>query len=340
MPTVTRSSYSLRQFTSSSDKDFAEALSLYMRYTPPAVRTSTNEIAYWVDNAGEYQKNKFLVLGFYCGKNIIGFSEMAYLWDSKVLVIDYLAIEPSFRKNNVFFEFIEHARSFIADLRLDVLYIVTEIGKFSETVPPDSSRALVRLLKFAGFKVAKTLYYQPQLGEKNADSEMEAILMVYFYGDPDGTNNQSSLTKATFLQIVRGIYFEHYLRWYEPHVDHAGRYKSDLERLLKKIDSSIKKPRVELNGHHYLLETGSAETAPPQKDATRIAALTTGFVALIALIVALLSRFLDMPSGVFLIVFLVVFTAFIGITASRKESPTVVFKELVRLVRSVLRIGA
>lgn len=169
MPTVTRSSYSLRQFTSSSDKDFAEALSLYMRYTPPAVRTNTNEITYWIDNAGEYQQNKLLVLGFYCGKRIIGFSEMAYLADSKVLVIDYLAIESSFRKNNVFFEFIEHARSFIAELRLDVRYIVTEIGKFSSTVPPDSSRSLVRLLKFAGFKVAKVTYYQPQLGVWAAD---------------------------------------------------------------------------------------------------------------------------------------------------------------------------
>ena len=311
-----------------------------MRYTPPAVRTNTNEITYWIDNAGEYQQNKLLVLGFYCGKKIIGFSEMAYLADSKVLVIDYLAIEPGFRKNNVFFEFIEHARSFIAELRLDVRYIVTEIGKFSSTVPPDSSRSLVRLLKFAGFKVAKATYYQPQLGEKNADSEMEAILMVYFYGDPDGTNDQSSLAKTTFIQIVEGIYFEHYMRWYEPHVDHAGKYKGELDRLLKKIDSSIKKGRVELNGHHHLLETGNAETAPHQRDTAKVAAMIVGTVTLIAVGLVLLSHFLDIPSSVFVGIFVVIFVSFIAAMASHKESPTVVFKELVRLVRSVLRIGA
>lgn len=339
MTTVTRSSYSLRQFTSSSDKDFVAALALYVRYTAPSVRTSTNEISFWIDNADVYQQqdDRFLVVGFYCGNTLIGFAEMAYLASSHALVIDYLIIESSYRKHNTFFEFIEHIKAFVGGLHLDMRYAIAEIGKFGSVAPPDNSREMVRLLKIAGFKVAKALYYQPQLGDKNADSRMEAILMVYVHGDGEGAEIQSRIARATYLEIVKSVYFDHYLRWYKPHIDDIENYRKELEESLRKIEASIKMDSVELNGHHRLMEVGSAETATREKNLTLTAGLGLGIVVLVVGCLLAITRFIDIPSGLLVILYMLVFVSFVGVMASLKESPTGIFKEAVRLFRKLCR---
>ena len=332
----TTSRFSLRQLTSSSDKDFAAALNIYRENTPAPLRTNSNEIAHWLDNPGAYQKNGFLVLGFYCGKKLIGFAQMACLATCKVLAIDYLAIDEAFRKHHAFFAFVECAKSSIVDLGFEVRYIVGEIGKFNSAEPPEESRKIIRLLKMAGFKVAKAAYYQPQLGEKNAESEMDAILMVYVYGASE-ENCQSQLTKATYLQIVEGLYYEHYLRWYEPHVSDIQKYKADLARLLKKIDSSIKKQYVELNGHHSLFETGSAKTVTTPINRTAVAGIGLLIVLLGTAALSAVQLYFGLPLMALVTIFLFSLLGFAGASAISRESPTAIFKETVRLIKWGLR---
>ncbi len=336
----TKANYSLKQFTSSSDRGFVEALSLYARYTPPALRTNTNEITYWVDNSDQYGSGKLLVMGFHCDKKIIGFAEIAYLPNSKVVIVDYLTIDPGFRQNNVYFEFIAHVQKFILNSGWDVHYVVAEVGKFDSNSPPESSRALVRLLKFSGFKVAKALYYQPQLGEKNADSEMEAILMVYPFGENGGQGEQSSLAKKTYMDITKAIYFDHYLQWYRPYLNDISGYEAGLGNLLEKIETAIKGKRIELNGHHYLLETGEVKTVTSTRDgAAKTAATAILVVTLVVVLIGALQYLANLPTWFILILFLIVFMSFVGVMASIKESPTVIFKETVKIFRGLFRKG-
>lgn len=332
----TTSRFRLKQITSSSDKDFIEALRIYRKNTPAPLRTNTNEIAYWLDNPGPYQKNGFLVLGFYCERRLIGFAQMAYLAACKVITIDYLTIDEEFRKHHAFFSFVECAKSLITDLGFDVRYIVGEVGKFNLAEPPEESRKVIRLLKITGFKVAKATYYQPQLGEGNAESAMDAILMVYVYGNSE-ESSQSQVTKATYLQIVEGIYYEHYLRWYEPHVNDIQKYKDGLAKLLKKIDLSIKKQYVELNGHHGLLETASAKTVTTPINTTAVAGLGLFIILTGTAILAGVQLYFGLPLTTLLIIFFVTLLGLSAAVAIARESPTVIFKETIRLLKFLFR---
>jgi len=338
MTSGTKSSYSLRRFSSSSDSEFINALKLYADHTPPAVRTSTNEITYWLDKAKSYYPCELFVFGFYSNKNLVGFSEMVYLPSCMTLVVDYLVIDPKFRSINVIFEFMEHVKTYSAGLGLDIRYVVTEIGKYGSMEPPENSKKLVRLLKFAGFRIAKALYFQPCLGEKNSESQMESILMVYVYGDSDGDREHSFISKNTYMHIVESIYFEHYFRWYLPHLKDMEGYRKGLEILLNKVSVSIKGDNIELNGRHVLLEPGNSETVYREKNITALVGV--GLLIVMAIVVGLvmLANQMGLPTELTLIVYVVVFVSFVGAIASYKESPTAIFDSAISTLEKIFHI--
>lgn len=338
MAIITTSRYTLKRFSSSSESGFTNALALYIKHTHPSVRTNSNEISYWADNSARYHPNILFLFGFYCENSLIGFSEIAYLSRCKVLAVDYLVIDPAYRKNNVFFEFIEHIKTFIANIRLDVLYVTAEVAKYGHQVPPDYSRLIIRLLKFSGFRVAKAAYWQPALGEKNAESLMEAVLMIFPYGDIEVSDRQVKITKETFLQIIGSLYFDHYLKWYMPHVHNLVAYKIKLVELLNIVEKNIKNDFVELNGQQWLQNSGEAQTTSEQKTALYYGGIGLVMVLIISLILIGTSTTALIQSGSIILIYLSVLLSFVAIIAAIKESPSAIIKNIVDVIKAVFRI--
>ena len=86
-------------------------------------------------------------------------------------------------------------------------------------------------MTFDGFYIARAPYYHPIL-EDNFESDFKAILLI------KPRSNVMCMRKMTYLEIVKDIYFTHYLDGYRPFmsdVNREKRYYDHLNDKYKKI---------------------------------------------------------------------------------------------------------
>lgn len=270
--------YSLRRFSSSKDRDFIKGLNIYSTNIETTIRTSTNEIIYWVDNYNEKFQDSFFTFGLYQNKTLVGFTQVAHFKEECMLVIDYMVIDEPFRGNNTFYEFVSLIRKYFRDFEIN--FTVAEIVYNNSGLEPcQTSKYLIRLLKMAHFKVIKAPYFQPMLGINNIESEMKAVLMMYCPGEIE------QIKRETYNSIVSTIYFNHYLRWYEVFLTSKNKtdYLNSLNKLYGQIQTEIKdKHFIELNGHHYL---PSESDIKPRKNINKVA--ISIFVVIIFIVIFL-----------------------------------------------------
>ncbi|MEC0232715.1 hypothetical protein [Paenibacillus alba] len=279
-----KTSFELRLFKSSKDKDFAEALKIYSRNIPASIRTDTNEITYWLNNYNKvFTDKKLYLFGLYYDDIIVGFSEMVYIKSTKIYIIDYLVIDKSYRKNGLFQSFAYNLERFVESEPVQFDYVLTEIGFMNNSKEPvNESKALIRLLKTGGFDVIKAPYKQPLLGSNNYESLINGQLLIWAHSNPQ------SLNKSTYMSFIRSIYFDHYLEWYKSILtsDEISEYEGHLNSLYKDINKEIKKSVIEVNGYH--LDPNAKGVLPPatvdtneQYKAVRGFAFLTLFIALV-----------------------------------------------------------
>jgi hypothetical protein len=131
-----KSTYELKRFKSSSAPDFAKALKLYSENIEPEYRTDTSEILFWTDNFEKQFGDSFLILGLYLNDVLIGFSEVAVFKEEKLVEVDYIVIDPRYRKNNAFYQFLDQITSFLADENYVFDYVICEVGCYFENREP------------------------------------------------------------------------------------------------------------------------------------------------------------------------------------------------------------
>lgn len=313
--------YTLRRLRSSKDPEYAEAISVYLSNTPPSLKTDSNEITYWLDNYHKHFEDEFIVCSFRANDHIVGFAELAFFVAERIAVVDYLVIDAKHRKNNIFFEFVEHITESLTKEGLDVDYVVAEVGYLSDaTVPSRYSRLLTRLLKFSGFQVIKAPYYHPRLGVDNYESEMRATLMV-LTSDP-----VNAIKKETYIRILTTIYQKHYLRWYasyDPAV--ADEYGQVIAELLDRVQSELAdKKTVDINGYGEVMTSES--TAVEVYSDSRLVKFVSSTLTVVlsgTLGIVIISDQYDVPivqaAGVFLLV-LIATTATAALVSDRAES--------------------
>lgn len=241
-------SYNLHKFSNSNDSDFIQGLNIYSRNIESSIRTSTNEIIYWVDQYNKTFNDSFFTFGLYQNNTLIGFTQVAHFKSELILAIDYMVIDELYRGNNTFYVFVNLIREYFIDFEIN--FVIAEIVYNNIGLEPsEKARYLIRLLKMAHFKVIKAPYFQPMLGTSNIESEMKAVLMLYSSGEFD------QIKKETYELIVNTIYYKHYLRWYDEFLSDKNKadYINGLNKLYELIFLEIKdKKYIELNGHHYL----------------------------------------------------------------------------------------
>jgi len=246
--------YELKRFKQSDDKDFTKALTLYSANIEPRLRTDTREIIYWVDNYAKKFLDKFFVFGFYLNNEIIGFAELAYFIEEKLIFVDYIVIDKNYRRNNTFYEFVEQIKEYLTNVEIVFDFVIAEVGGFDEKEPAVTTRSLIRLLKMSGFGVIKNNYWHPRLGKNNYESELLSILMLYT------SNDLKTLKKDTYLLLLNTIYYKHYKRWYDIFLSESEQieYTKNLLELISKTEYELrKKDIIEINGYPNSYSSGS-----------------------------------------------------------------------------------
>lgn len=322
-------SYSLKEVKSSTDPAFAAAIAIYVKYTAPGLRTNTNEIAHWVDHYNTQYDDRFHVCAFYVNRKVAGYCELVFLKEQALVVIDYMTIDPQYRGGlNVFFEFVEHIRSFIQKQFPTFEYVLVEVAPLKDDQDNGCGLGLMRLLKMRGFGVVDAPYIQPQLGFPKPDTELTGAMLIFPKPLP------GSLPKATYLSLVKAVYFQHYVRWYGVHGEEYARgYEASVKKLYQRVEAKVRSADVIVNGLKHFPEPVSTgvveESAPKIRDLAPM--LVTIFLCL-ALVLAL-GRFFNLDTKSVILALLAALVMFFAAASVINKRAAATFKELTKLLK-------
>lgn len=235
MKSISSPNYTIKLFEDSKSEDFIKALDIYMNEMPSELRTSSNEIIYWLDNYNKSFDDKLLVFGFYENDKIIGFSQCIYFKKEYFVTIDYFVIDSKHRGNHSFQMIMALFKEFFKLYKIEYNFIVTEIES--------KNKVLQQLLKMNGFGEIQSKYFQPYLGINNYDSMIEAKLL-YFPAYEDKV-----IKKETYKMIIEILYNNHYIRWYSAFLKENDFkiYKYTVKNLKEKIFSNLN-DKINVNG--------------------------------------------------------------------------------------------
>ena len=323
------SSYKLKLFDNAHDPQFAEALLLYVRNTSPPERTETNEIAFWLEKSRQNQDWRFYVFGFYRDDLLVGFAEAGYFPEERLLVFDYLVLDAEQRRNNVFYEFVDHVKRYLEGVHPEYRYTVAEVAYGpNEEYPSPHACLMTRLLKLQGFRLVHALYLQPRLLLNDPESEMRANLLIYSTGDIE------TLRVETYLSIVRTIYFKYYLPWNCGIGEAAQAYEEHLKELYTRIAESLSgKHTIPVNGHKLVF---NAAQRPTEQRLHRVVRFTIqALVAVVLLTVVLLSlRYaFKLTDASFALIYALAVCSFLAMAAIVSKEARLVLSELLTFVR-------
>ncbi len=322
----------LRRFENTLDPDFAAALLLYARNTPPSSRTDTNEISYWLERFHKHTGDYFYVFGFYRNSELVGYAEVAYLRKVQTFALDYIVIEASQRRNNVFYEFLDHIRNYLELAHPEYRFGMAEVcyGP-GQKYPTKESSLVARLLKIQGFKVARAPYFQPRLMEDNAESEMHADLLIY------SPEEVGSLRPETYLAIVRA-YYDYYMCWKDYLPTDAEPYRRYLDLLYSRIETGIGKQKsIHINGHKTVLT--STERKPLVTVHRVVSFAFQALVTVILLTTAMLGlrAWFNLSNSAFVIIFGTALIAFVAVAGIVSQSAREILTELLTFTKQLLK---
>lgn len=324
--------FDYKEFISSDDKGLVEALDIYVKNIETFLRTDTKEIMKWLDEYNKKYEDRFYLLALTLNGKIIGFAQLVYLLQEKLIFVDYIVIHKDYRKNSAYNVFVEQLKEFFEKKKIEFDYVLGEVGYLNENKElSDSSRYLIRLLKMSEFGVVKTSYYQPMLGRNNYESELMSVLMIYT------PNHVKRLKKETFFLLLKAVYFKHYQRWYDRFFDEQARaeYSMKLSDLISKVEAETSgKEYIEINGYVNTFINNSS-TIKPRKflklaKAVTVILLISGFIILFGAIhVFVKSKFnIDLTAQTYIITGAVIMVFFLlSLFNERKNASIAVIVE-------------
>ena len=172
------SSFTIKRFQSSEERDFIKALKIYNDTIPVETKTSTNEITYFLDKK-EIDNREMYFFGLYYNEEVIGYIECGYLFQTKSIIIDYLTLKNEFNINGIFYPLFSLFQQYFSDNLVDYDYIITEVSIRTLAENVDKESYYVRkLLQAEDFRIIDIPYPQPQLGLNNFESNFNLRVLV------------------------------------------------------------------------------------------------------------------------------------------------------------------
>jgi hypothetical protein len=323
------SSYKLKRFSSSRDPDFATALLLYVRNTPLNIRTDTDEITYWLDSFLTKFGNPFYVFGFYRDRQLVGYAEAAYFQEERLIALDYIVIDEAHRRNNVFYEFVEHLKLYLEGAHPEYRYAIAEVCyDAEEKAPSRESCLLIRLLKLQGFRIIRAPYYQPRLAHDNAESEVRADLLIY------SAPYLNKIRVETFLSIVHTLYYKYYLPWKMVRPGTTTAYKHDLGVLYSKIQAELgRKQIIIINGRQEILSAPSRKPVTMLHRTVAFSLQALGVIILLTAAMLGLKSVFKLSNGSFALVYVLAMASFVAVAGIVSKDARTVFAQIASLAK-------
>ena len=97
--------YELVKFERSNDPAFQNAIKIYLSTTPHDQKTNSSEIVQWVDEQSHFKVGELFFFGLKVNDVVVGYAELAYVKKDRILIIDYINLEKSYRSNSNFYAF-------------------------------------------------------------------------------------------------------------------------------------------------------------------------------------------------------------------------------------------
>jgi hypothetical protein len=292
---------------------------IYSNFIDYTQKTDTKEITHWITHLDSFKEGKLLFFALMSNNIPIGFAELSYIKENRILIIDYITIDETYRSNSAFYSFYSLIINYVNDSNLDYDFITKEIMcRHDET---QNNLSDIRLYELEGFKVANCLYMQPQLEKRNVESEKEALIMIYQKG-----NLNNCLKKETYIQIVSNIYDYYYL-WDKPFLlspEENNTYLNKHKEYLIKIKESLEdETMVTLNGYPFKVSSSKDVANIPyiRKNRTISSALIyTIFIIILVAALLILAKILNIDIKTMVIVIavvLIIFLIFISLSDSK-----------------------
>lgn len=228
------SSFSIKEISSTLDKDYIKSIAIYNRSTPVCIKTNSNEIAYWLNNKNE--KFQLHIFSLFIKNINVGFAMTSFLRRSKILVIDYLALDEKYKNNTVFLSFFTLIQLYFNEIKLDINYVIVEISNKNQGTDIDKeSQLFLKFLCLEDFYKINYEYTSLPLGVNNTESCFSAFLYI------KSADKQHSINKETFLNFVDCLYSDYYLEWYKPffNEEEIVMYQKNITDALDKLKDSI-----------------------------------------------------------------------------------------------------
>lgn len=229
-----QSSFSIKLIVNPFDKDYIKSLNLYNATTPVNIKTSSNEITYWITHSNT--KFKIYPFSLFIGEDNIGFAMVSYLLNSRNLVIDYIAIDDKYKNNAVFLAFFNLVQMFFYDQKIDINYTIVEINNKSDGLDIDKESSLfLKFLCIEEFTKIDHEYISLPLGNENAESSFPAFLYI------KSADRQNTISKETFVSLVQDLYIDYYMEWYSPFFknDQIMAYNDLIKKHLSELTQSL-----------------------------------------------------------------------------------------------------
>jgi len=238
--------FRIKKISKTTDDDYLTALRIYNETTPYDIKTSTNEITYWIDKKADSIPFEVFTFVLYLDNKVIGLSMTTYLKKSKVVIDEYLAVETQYRINIVFLAYLSLIQNYFHDNSIEVAFFVTEISNKNNGLSIDKeSQISLKVLCLEAFGKIQALYYTLPLGNEHFESNFEAFLYV------KSADIMNSVSKETYLAIVKSIYYDYYYNWYlaflssENLADYEKKINHNFD-LIKKSLLSDHTPKIEI----------------------------------------------------------------------------------------------
>lgn len=197
---------------------------------------------------------------------VIGYAELAYIKEARILAIDYIILDNKYKSNSSFYAFYHLIINYIDKLGIDYDFITKEIlCRFNQT---KIHKEDIRIYELENFKVINAPYIHPQLETNNAESRKEALLMLY---QKDQTSFE--LKSETYILLVKAIYFQYYEIWDAPFwkdYDASNTNHDNLMKNLEEINTTIEKTEnILLNGYPLAFSTSSDRAIIPENSSQK-----------------------------------------------------------------------
>ena len=191
-----------------------EALSIYRETILPEAQNPERQILYWIEHSKEVLADEFKCFSLQNNNAVVGYLQYSFFREENLFFFEYLCIRDSKRLGLLPSKAVKTIEDFLAQNYPSGFSIVFEVAqKRNNNQEWMSDKKLISYFKRLGFRTVDFPYHYPILQSYDGEMSYPADLMILL---PD---QRTVVTASEMRNILRCVYFKHYLRWDRPFLE-------------------------------------------------------------------------------------------------------------------------